>query len=67
MARAIIFFYTLFSSFPLLAILIFTQNNTFSLYLLTVFFENSNSSRTWISLSFMAAFVVKFPIYGAHL
>ena len=66
-ARAIIFFYTLFSSFPLLAILIFTQNNTFSLSLLTIFFENSSSSRTWVSLSFVAAFVVKFPIYGAHL
>lgn len=66
LARIIIFFYTLTSSFPLLLSLLIIQQKRCSL---TAFRINliSNNINSWIRLSLILAFLVKFPIYTVHL
>ena len=66
MARMIILFYTLTSSFPLLATLAITNQQNFYLgsfnSLRFVYFE-----RGWLTVSLTLAFLVKFPIFIVHL
>jgi len=66
LASLIMFFYTLTSSFPLLATLLVIQQKNFSLAII----RSRNlvwEYRGWIRLTLMAAFLVKFPIYLVHL
>ncbi len=65
-AGLLILFYTLSASFPLLAalILMWSQGNTFSMCPHII---GAPSVNMWISLAFLGAFLVKFPIFGAHL
>ncbi len=66
LASIIIFFYTLISSFPLLASLLYIILKGYSLrtiYQLINFQELNN----WLRLSLILAFLVKFPIYSVHL
>ena len=65
-ARLIIFFYTLASSFPLLAVILMLRIESFSLVMLSIF-NSSPSVRSWIRLAAMLAFLIKFPVYCAHI
>nr|QAB47221.1 NADH dehydrogenase subunit 4 [Exilisciurus concinnus] len=64
-------FYTLAGSLPLLIALIYIQNLTGSLNLLTITLQTSNTLTNWSSnilwLACMMAFMVKMPLYGLHL
>lgn len=66
LARLIIFFYTLASSFPLLALILILWNYSFSLIMYFVFSCIPVIS-TWVRLAAMLAFLVKFPVYAAHI
>nr|BBM35027.1 NADH dehydrogenase subunit 4 [Careproctus cypselurus] len=64
-------FYTLAGSFPLLIALLFLQNNTGTLSLLTLQYSNpveltSYAHKLWWAGCLMA-FLVKMPLYGIHL
>ena len=67
LARIIIFFYTLISSFPLLAATLMIWHSTGSLSILGIFFESSESTSAWFNFALLLAFLVKFPIYFVHL
>jgi len=66
-ASLYILFYTLFASLPLLLILIFFNkyNNSFSIIAFSLNGSAIYMNGTLILFSVLA-FLVKFPIYGAH-
>ena len=67
LARMMIFFYTLASSFPLLAAILIIWYSTRSLNILGMFFEAPANSSLWFRFALLIAFLVKFPIYFVHL
>ncbi len=66
LARIIIFFYTLASSFPLLASLLIIQITTGTLRSAGNLVDPLNY-RGWLNFSLISAFLVKFPIFLVHL
>ena len=67
-ARLLLFFYTLFASLPLLVVLIFWNQRCY----IFDFDQNSQkkiniSGQRLIGFIAIVAFIVKFPIYAAHL
>ena len=63
-------FYTLFTSLPLLVIILLRQSETFNLRFYSTVLCNStlgNTEHIIIYISMILAFLVKFPIWGAHL
>lgn len=67
LARIIIFFYTLASSFPLLISLFLINYLRISTSLLTPFIFYPETNSLWFSLTLVTAFLVKFPIFMFHL
>ena len=66
LARLIIFFYTLASSFPLLALILILWWSSFSLMMYFAF-RTVPIVSTWVRLAAILAFLVKFPVYAAHI
>lgn len=67
LASLMMFFYTLISSFPLLISLFLIEAGRFNQRIRLEGFEFSGHLRVWLQLSFVLAFLVKFPIFLFHL
>jgi len=63
-AGVYILFYTLFGSLPLFLILLFLSDNNYYIYISPFV---SPEVPWFIFIALIAAFLVKFPIYGTHL
>lgn len=66
LARLIIFFYTLASSFPLLLGILLTSKMNFSLEMV-ISPLSGGELNLWIGVALVLAFLVKFPIFLFHL